>query len=296
MTPDLTRPPFDQLVEFADLFASDWATDLAPLNALAHERIGPDRKFVFVDPLAPDGLHYEQRIAERGEIAMRPGSWHDFYGALEWLAFPHAKRAINACQIKDLALVGPKQRTRHQQAITHVDEAGLILACSPGAPLMRMYEHDWAGLLFDVREEWQRHTEVFVLGHSLFEIRQLRPHDLLAAKVLPVIVDDDYWAQDRFARRERLDRVAATGLLDGRFAADPKDLPTLPLSAIVGWDDRNADREFVASAQCFRPKPAGRVYAPPVVMCSALPSSMGRAHDPAALASVNAEPVVAGQK
>ncbi len=264
--PDLTLPPFDQLVEFADLFASEWATDLDAVNVFARERVGPDRRFVLIDPLAPDGLHYEQRIAERGEIAMRPGSWHDFYGALMWLAFPAAKRAINACQIKDLAEVGPKQRTRHQQAITHVDEAGLILACSPNAPLARMYEHDWAGLLFDVREEWAQRTDVFVLGHSLFEIRQLRPHDLLAAKVLPVIVDDDYWKQDRVTRRARLDRVAAEGLRDGRFAADPKDLPTLPLSAIVGWDERNDDPEFVATAQCFRPKPAGRVYAPPVVL------------------------------
>ena len=266
MTPDLTLPPFDQLAEFADLFASNWATDLEALNAIAATQIGLDRKFVFIDPLSPDGLHYEQRIAERGEIAMRPGSWHDFYGALMWLAFPHAKRAINACQIKDLAQVGPKQRTRHQQAITHVDEAGLVLACSPYAPLARMYEHDWAGLLFDVRQEWREHTEVFVLGHSLFEIRQLRPHDLLAAKVLPVLVDGAYWPQDPITRRARLDEIVAVGLLDGRFAADPKDLPTLPLSAIVGWDQRNADREFVASAQCFRPKPAGRVYAPPVVL------------------------------
>ena len=262
--PDLTRPPFDQFAEFADLFASDWANDLCDLNALARKRLGPDRRFAFSDPLQPDGLHYEQRIAERGEIAMRVGSWHDFYGALMWLAFPHAKRAINACQVKDLALVGPKQRTRHQQAITHVDEAGLILACSPQAPLARMYEHDWEGLLFEVRADWQRHTEVFMLGHSLLEIRQARPHDLLAAKVLPVMVDGDYWEQDWATRRARLDRIVSEGLLDGRLAADPKDLPTLPLAAIVGWDERNSDLEFVRSARCFRPKPAGRVYAPPV--------------------------------
>lgn len=264
--PNFAQAPFDQLIDFADLFDSDWPNDLGALNRSAAERIGPDLRFTFSNPLQPDGLHYEQRIAERGEIAMRPGSWHDLYGALMWLAFPHAKRAVNACQVRDLRVVGAKQRTRHQQAITHVDEAGLILACSPRAPLARMYEHDWEGLLFEVREEWRQYTEVFVLGHSLLEIRQLRPHDLLAAKVLPVIVDDDYWEQDGATRRTRLDQVVASGLRGGQFAADPKDLPTLPLSAIVGWDERNADREFVASARCFRPKPTGRVYAPPVPM------------------------------
>ena len=41
-------------------------------------------------------------------------------------------------------------------------------------------------------------------------------------------------------------------------------ISTLPLAAIPGWDLRNHDPEFIASAECFRPKPAGRVYAPPL--------------------------------
>ncbi len=266
MTPDFRHPPFDQLRAFEALFHSGWQTDLSALNAQAAVHLPRGLRFSFVDPLLPDGLHYEARIAERGEIAMRPGSWHDFYGALMWLAFPQSKSAINHCQMADLRIVGPKQRTRHQQAITHVDEAGLILAFDPRAPLDRLYEHDWQGLLFADREPWSKRIEVFVIGHSLFEIRQLRPHDLLAAKVLPVQVDAAYWGMTMPQRRARLDRTVAAGLLNHTFAADPKDLPTLPLSAIVGWDPRNDDIEFVSSAQCFRPRPAGRVYAPPVMI------------------------------
>jgi len=264
VNPDFRLPPFDQLAAFVDLFDSGWATDLSALNRHAARRLLKGLHFGFIDPLQPDGLHYEARIAERGEIAMRPGSWHDFYGALMWLAFPLSKAAINHCQVADLRVVGPKQRTRHQQAITHVDEAGLVLAFDARAPIERLYEHDWQALLFSEREAWARWTEIHVIGHSLFEIRHQRPHDLLAAKVLPVRVDADYWLQDGETRRTRLDAAVAEGLTDHSLAADPKDLPTLPLSAIAGWDARNVDPDFVASAGCFRPRPPGRVYAQPV--------------------------------
>ncbi len=63
-----------------------------------------------------------------------------------------------------------------------------------------------------------------------------------------------------------LDAVVAQGIDARRAAADPRDLPTLPLAAIPGWDRRNTDAEFIASAPCFRPRPAGRVYAPPLVL------------------------------
>ena len=47
--------------------------------------------------LLADGLHYEQRIAERRVIATREGNWHDLFNAMIWAAL-HAYQARVECQ------------------------------------------------------------------------------------------------------------------------------------------------------------------------------------------------------
>ena len=82
-------------------------------------------RFVAQTPeLLADGLHYEQRIAERGEIATREGNWHDLLNALIWQRHPALKQALNRRQVDEIARMGPKQRSRPQYAMTHFDEAG----------------------------------------------------------------------------------------------------------------------------------------------------------------------------
>jgi hypothetical protein len=44
----------------------------------------------------PDGLVYECRIWETGEVETRPDNWHDFFNALVWLSFPQTKIAVSA--------------------------------------------------------------------------------------------------------------------------------------------------------------------------------------------------------
>ena len=94
--------------------------------------------------LVADGLHYEQRIAERGIIATRERNWHDLFNALVWLRHPQLKLALNARQVADIAEVGPKARTRGQCAMTHFDEAGAIVWCADPALIALWDAHDWA--------------------------------------------------------------------------------------------------------------------------------------------------------
>src|SRR5262245_44443235 len=84
------RPPLGQWREFDEVLnGAEWP-DVAALNALA-SRAGVDRcnampRFAAQSPdLLADGLHYEQRIAERGEIATRERNWHDLLNALIWI-------------------------------------------------------------------------------------------------------------------------------------------------------------------------------------------------------------------
>lgn len=258
-------PPFDQLAEFAYLFELGWDQALAELNVLAASRLPSGLHFAEQDiALATDGMSYEQRIGERGLIAMRRDSLHDLYGALMWLQWPQSKWAIHQGQMAGIRAVGPKQRTRHQQALTHIDEAGSVVITEDRSLIKTLQAHDWSALLLERRAEWSR-AQVWVIGHALFELRQTRPHDLQASKVIPVLAADSAWRNlDAGARLASLDTCIAEGIAQGRAAGDPKDQSTLPLAAVPSWEPRSADPEFIASAPCFRPKPVGRVYAGPL--------------------------------
>jgi hypothetical protein len=258
-------PPFDQLADYAALFEWPWDAALAELNGLAVTHLPGGLRFAEQDvALASDGMSYEQRIGERGLIAMRRDSLHDLYGALMWLQWPLSKWAIHQGQWAGILALGPKQRTRHQQALTHIDEAGTVVLTEDRSLIKALQAHDWSGLLRDRREDWSR-AQTWVIGHALFELRQTRPHDLQASKVIAVLASDSSWrGLSREQSRTLLDGCIAEGIAGGRVAADPKDQSTLPLAAIPSWEPRSADPAFIASAPCFRPKPAGRVYAGPL--------------------------------
>jgi hypothetical protein len=94
--PDVfARPPLAQWREFAHLTESpDWprVDALNPAvcrTGLGDAATGEQRRFVEQTPaLLADGMHYEQRIAECGQIATREGNWHDLLNALIWLRYP----------------------------------------------------------------------------------------------------------------------------------------------------------------------------------------------------------------
>jgi hypothetical protein len=268
--PEFARPPFDQLAHHADLLGGvDWPTlgDLSSrLHGLVHPVSGAPLAFIAQDQaLFRDGLHYERRIHDHGRIATRPASWHDLYGALAWIDWPRTKLALNRLQVEDLAVQGRGNRTRRQQSLTHIDEAGLMVAASDPGLLAAIQAHDWQTVFIRRRAAWGREIVVHVFGHALYELART-PHLTLAGKGLLFHVDTALLAASWCERVAILDAAAAAAILDGRLAADPRDQPSLPLSGVPGWRAGNDDPAFIAHAECFRPAPVGRVYAPWVEM------------------------------
>lgn len=259
MACSLAEPPFDQLGADAQLVDLPWDAAFAALAERAAQELPGGLRFVEQTPaLLADGLSYEQRIGAHAHIAMRRDSLHDLYGALMWLRWPQTKWAIHQGQLAGIRAHGAKQRSRHQQALAHLDEAGLVVISDDRSLLDALHAHDWSGLLGARRADWAR-ASVRVLGHALYELRRTQPHDLLAGKVLAVLAAPD-------SEHALVDACVAQALAEGRAAADPKDLATLPLAAIPGWDPRNTDPAFIASAPCFRPLPEGRAYAAPLLL------------------------------
>ena len=255
------RPPLAHWHEFAPwLCAADWP-DVDALNARpVHNSTLP--QFVEQTPaLLADGRHYEQRIAERGQVATRAGNWHDLLNALVWRRFPQLKRALNLRQVAEIALVGPKQRTRAQCALTHFDEAGIVVALRDPALLALWDAHDWHALFWRERAAWQDgRIAAIVFGHALLE-HALTPEKYLCGKAL--VVQGPEAACD-----ERVLNVAAGAIADRLVLNDPQELRPLPLSGIPGWHAHNDAEDFYRSAPCFQPLRAGRRYPSPLVLPS----------------------------
>lgn len=266
--PDPASAPYDQLAQFAELWhARDWpsAAELsAALGGLTHPASGAPLHFVAqTQDLLGDRLHFEQRIAERGAIALREGTWHDLYSALMWLRYPRLKLALNQLQVADLPLQGRGNRTRRQQSLTHVDEAGVLVASECPALLGAIDAHDWQTLFVQRRAEFGARIAVHVFGHALFELGH-NAHVTLAGKALLVEVPEGFVARPLAERAALLDHAVAEAVSAGTLGADPAAMPSLPLSGIPGWFGRDADPEFIASAECFRPRPPHRAYDPPL--------------------------------
>ncbi|MEO7073639.1 MAG: DUF3025 domain-containing protein [Rhodanobacter sp.] len=217
------------------------------------------QRFIAQTPaLLADGLHYEQRIAEHGQIPTREGNWHDLLNALVWLRHPALKQALNQRQIAEIARVGPKQRSRAQYALTHFDEGGVIVLLRDAALLPLWDNHDWHGLFWHHRQAWVDGTiQAELFGHALLE-QALTPEQLLVGKAL---VFQTTGALDMQAARTRCAELIAAGQL----LHDPLELRPLPLSGLPGWNAANVDEAFHRSTVCYQPKRAGRRYPPPQV-------------------------------
>lgn len=262
-----SRPPLSHWNAFGGLLrAAGWPA-IADLNRSARAA-GLTQRFVAqTRELLADGLHYEQRVAARGEIATRECNWHDLLNAMVWLRFAPIKSALNARQVAQIAVAGPKRRTRAQCALTHFDEAGVIVLLGDPRLLALWDAHDWRGLFLNERDAWgDGRIEAIVFGHALLE-HALRARQFLVGKAIvlagpgpgrPGMLDDASLA------------AVAAAIGTGAILNDPQELRPLPLSGIPGWDARNDADDFYASAPCFRPLRPGRRYsAPPLPVASA---------------------------
>jgi hypothetical protein len=269
-----TRPPLSQWREFAPFIETPAWPHIDALNSAADRAdlsdsvVGTKWRFVGQTPsLLADGLHYERRIAERGEIATRGGNWHDLLNALVWLRYPALKTALNARQVAEIAVAGPKRRTRAQCALTHFDEAGTVVLLRDPALLALWDAHDWHGLFWREREAWSDgRVAAHVFGHALLE-HALKPGQLLVGKTLVVTMprsgNTDGDSNDSSAAAGRPIAELAAAIEHGDLLNDPQELRPLPLSGIPGWHPDNTVESFYHDAPCFSPLRDGRRYPMP---------------------------------
>jgi hypothetical protein len=251
----LQRPPLAAWSEAGDWIAAEQFPGVDELN----RGWSSGWRFVEQTPqLLADGLHYESRIHARAEIATRADNWHDFFNALIWRRYAPLKAALNRRQVAEIALMGDKQRSRAQCALTHFDEGGVIVVLRDRALLAYWDAHDWRGLFWDAREAWCDGTiRAEVFGHALLEMA-LVPDKLITGKAI-ALVEESAGSADAIGTLAHAIGTAAV-------LNDPQELRALPISGIPGWHSANGEAAFYRDAECFRPLRAGRVYPPPLTM------------------------------
>ncbi len=253
----LSRPPLSDWAEFDEFLSGTEWPRIEQLNA--RRGSGSPRFVAQTRELEAEALHYELRIAHRGEISTRECNWHDLLNALVWLRFPDLKRALNARQVEEIGVAGPRERTRAQCALTHFDEAGVIVVLRDPRLLALWDAHDWPGLFWRERDAWRDNSaRVIVFGHALLE-HALRPAQLLVGKAIAVTDHNDHCSDATILAR------VAREVRAGTLLSDPQELRPLPLAGIPGWSAQ-ADEKFLHTAPCFRPLRAGRVYPAPAVL------------------------------
>ncbi len=248
------HPVFAGYLRHLDLLAGPTWPALATLDERM-AAVDPGIRFVRQDAsLLADGCHYEQRIAATGRVATRPDNWHDLLNALVWIEHAPLKRALNARQVADIAAHGPRQRSRGQYALTHFDEAGVVVALDDPDLLAAWDRHDWPALMAGQAAPWHGRARPLVFGHALLE-HALHPWPWLVAKALVVRADRPL--------AQQLGSLA-DAIRAGEALTDPLQLRPLPLAGLPGWHPDTALPDFHRRAPCFQPIRAGRRYPPPL--------------------------------
>lgn len=243
----------------AGLPADRWPTH-ADLNVLA-EGIATQggRELRFVPPrdsAQRDRRHYEQRIAETGEIETRPGSWHDLFNALAWITYPAAKARVNAQHAAILAEGGDaelRSRSPERDALTLFDEGGVIVASDSPELLKLVIDFEWKALFWDRREQVEARMRFLAFGHGCFE-QSLSPYIGMVAKTVFVPVGELFFMLPIEAQVAEADRLVAAHFAQRARFHSPRAMAPMPILGVPGWHFAAQDEAFYDDADHFRSK------------------------------------------
>ena len=216
-------------------------------------RSGGERPIRFVPANQLPGVNYEEHIFRTGEVSTREKSWHDLFNALVWSRFPSLKVAMNAVHFRELGSGREGRRGKQRDALTLLDESGVIVVSSTMEYLDALAGRDWMSVFRDNASAWHSEIKVFVLGHALLE-KFPQPYKSLTAHALLMRLDNSLLAEPRLTLMQMIDEMLAECLLAGSILDSPASLSPLPLMGIPGWwPPHEQNDNFYEDQQVFRP-------------------------------------------
>lgn len=207
------------------------------------------RRIRFVPPRS-DGLAYECRIWESGEVETRPDNWHDWFNALVWLTFPRTKIAVSARHVQAMAPAGAV-RGSERDALTHFDECGLLVLSTRPELLDLLRQFRWRELFVERRAAVIAEMRFVIFGHATYE-SLLQPFRGLTAKAILLEADAGLLARPVAELPAALDARLAAILQSGAYAR-PRDFQPVPLLGIPGVTPDSEEPAYYDDTWQFRP-------------------------------------------
>jgi hypothetical protein len=217
---------------------------------------GGGARLTFVDPESrprEPGLGYESRIFLHGEVEIRSCDYHDLFNALVWCAFPRAKAALNRRHYRALAQEAPPgNRGPARDALTLLDESGVIVASCDPELLALLREFRWKELFWERRARAAGDLRCFLFGHALYE-KARRPYVGLTGHAVLLEIGSDFLSAPLARQRALLDAALAAHLDAPAGWDDTRALAPLPVLGVPGWWPGNELEAFYDNAAYFRP-------------------------------------------
>lgn len=205
----------------------------------------------FVPSSLLGAMPYEKHIFETGQVSTRENNWHDLFNALVWCRLPRLKMAMNAMHYGRLHEEQSGRRGRLRDALTLLDESGVLVVGTNREALQALAARDWKRVFQELRDAWRDELRVIVCGHALLE-KFLDPYKALTAHALLLLLDDEIPLSPGDLELSVLDATVSGGLLSGGLLNSSYSLTPLPLMGIPGWAQQQ-DQAFYLDSDVFRP-------------------------------------------
>jgi hypothetical protein len=264
---DLEAPCWDGYRGFLDALPGDFFPGAGSLERLLPPRTSSRNGSAirFVSAVDLPGVDYERHIFETGQVSTRENSWHDLFNALVWCRLPRLKAAMNGLHYENLDDDQGGGRGRLRDALTLLDESGVIVS-GPGIDALNaLARGDWNAAFSTHREGWGTNLQVLVCGHAILE-KFLNPYKSITAHALLLHTPGPCCP-------EEIDRALGAALAIPGWLSAPSCLSPLPLTGIPGWwREGDQDAEFYQDHQVFRPFSPDRLPAPVHFLAEMSPS------------------------
>ena len=198
---------------------------------------------------------YEARIYLKGELQVRPDSAHDLFNVLVWLAFPRAKAALNArhfAALRERDAAGAANRGPAQDALTLLDESGVLVASSDPEMLELLREWRWKDLFWENRSRIGTRMQFLLFGHAVYE-KALQPFVGIVSRGILLEVEPALLSASPRERLAELDARLAAHIGDPVRVLATRELDVVPILGVPGWHAGNQESSFYDNTDYFRP-------------------------------------------
>jgi len=254
---ELDAPCWESFRKFLEVLPGDAFPNTDSLNELLPTgtitRHGAAIRFAPAAGLP--GVDYERHIYLSGQVATREHSWHDLFNALVWCRLPRLKAAMNELHFLNLDRAKNGSRGPLRDALTLLDESGVIVYGPDGDALGALAGRDGDSAFLKYRARWGATLRVVICGHAILE-KFLRPYRSITAHALLLRTPGPFSV-------EALDHCLGASLGKKGWVDSPACLSPLPLMGIPGWwPAGDQDQDFYADRDVFRPARKDRPPAP----------------------------------